>query len=82
MLSNNAGWTAIKSMFIYTGVIIIYNSIFNQNLLDLREPTLDIERFFGEWPVYILVNIFIALIWYYLIYLITRRINIIKVKSR
>jgi uncharacterized membrane protein YwaF len=78
MLSNNAGWTALKFMFAYTGIIIFYNSIFNQNLLDLREPTLEIERIFGEWPVYVLVNILLALIWYYLIYLITIRIKIIK----
>ena len=35
MLSNNAGWTAIKSMFIYTGVIIIYNSINLVTLFDI-----------------------------------------------
>jgi len=78
LLSKNAVWTALKTMCAYTGIIIIYNSVFNQNLLDLLYPTLDIEQLFGEWPIYIVVNAFLALIWYYMIHVITRRLKIIK----
>ena len=79
LLSNNAGWTALKTMLGYTCMIIIYNSVFNQNLLDLSYPTLDIERLFGEWPIYVVVNVLLALVWYYMIYIITSRLKIIKV---
>ncbi len=79
LLSRNAGWTALKTMFAYTVIIIIYNTVFNQNLLDLRYPTLDVERMFGEWPIYVGVNILLALIWYYLIHVITSRLKMIKI---
>ena len=79
LLSNNAGWTALKTMLGYTCMIIVYNSVFNQNLLDLSYPTLDIERLFGEWPIYVVVNVLLALVWYYMIYIITSRLKIIKV---
>ena len=78
LLSNDASRTALKAMVSYTGIIIIYNLVFNQNLLDLREPTLDIERLFGKWPFYVLVNVLLALLWYYMIHIITKRIKIIK----
>ena len=52
-------------MCAYTGIIIIYNLVFDQNLLDLRYPTLDIEQRLGEWPIYVVVNALLALTWYY-----------------
>ena len=77
-LSNDAGWTALKFMLAYTGIIIIYNSVFNQNLLDLGETILELERLFGEWPIYVLLTVVLTLVWYYMIYIITKRIDIIK----
>ncbi len=79
MLSKNAVRTALKTMCAYIGIIIIYNLVFDQNLLDLRYPTLDIEQLFGEWPIYVVVNALLALVWYFIIHMITRRLKMTKV---
>ena len=79
LLNKNAAWTALKVMLIYAGFISIYNLLFDQNILDLRYPTLDIELLFGDWPLYIGVNILLAFIWYYVIHVITNRMKLVKV---
>ena len=79
LLNKNAAWTALKVMLIYAGFISIYNFLFDQNILDLRYPTLDIELLFGDWPLYIGVNILLAFIWYYVIHVITNRMKLVKV---
>ena len=79
LLNKNAAWTALKVILIYAGFISIYNLLFDQNILDLRYPTLDIELLFGDWPLYIGVNILLAFIWYYVIHVITNRMKLVKV---
>jgi hypothetical protein len=79
LLNKDAAWTALKVMLLYAGFISIYNLVFNQNLLDLRYPTLDIERLFGDWPIYVCVNILLALLWYAIIHFITNRLKLVKV---
>jgi uncharacterized membrane protein YwaF len=59
--------------------VAIYNFIFDQNILDLMEPTLDIEKWFGPWPVYIFVDIIVVILWYLSIQKIT---NIIGVRQK
>jgi len=78
-LNSNAAWIALKTMLAYTGFIAIYNLIFDQNLLDLRYPSIDIMKLFGPWPIYVLVNVLLALLWYYIIHAITKRLKIIKI---
>lgn len=78
LLNKDAVWTALKFMLVYTAFVVIYNTVFDQNLLDLRYPTMDIERLFGEWPIYVGVNILLTLFWYYLIHLISILFRIIK----
>lgn len=77
-LNKDAVWTALKFMLVYTAFVVIYNTVFDQNLLDLRYPTMDIEQLFGEWPIYVGVNILLTLFWYYLIHLIPIYFRIIK----
>ncbi|HIC51076.1 MAG TPA: hypothetical protein EYO96_00335, partial [Candidatus Marinimicrobia bacterium] len=60
---------AIGIMITYTATIYLWDVVFDQNIMDLIEPTLDIERAFGPWPIYIFVNIFIAIVWYGIIYI-------------
>jgi hypothetical protein len=79
LLNKNAAWTALKVMLMYAGFVAIYNLVFDQNILDLRYPTLVIERFFGEWPIYVCVNILLTLLWYTLIHFITNRLKLVKV---
>jgi uncharacterized membrane protein YwaF len=43
------------------------------------EPTLDIEKWFGPWPVYIFVDIIVVILWYLSIQKIT---NIIGVRQK
>jgi len=45
--------------------------------MDLIEPTLDLERAFGSWPIYVFVDMFIALIWFGVIYLLAGRLGIV-----
>lgn len=78
LFNRDAVWTALKWMLVYTGFIAIYNLVFDQNILDLRYATLDIELLFGDWPLYVGVNILLALGWYYLIHFITMRLKMIK----
>ncbi|RTZ74639.1 MAG: hypothetical protein DSY99_01755 [Candidatus Neomarinimicrobiota bacterium] len=78
-LNSNAAWIALKTMLAYAGFIAIYNLIFDQNLLDLRYPSIDIMKLFGPWPIYVLVNVLLALLWYYIIHAITKRLKIIKI---
>jgi len=79
LLNKDAVWAALKVMLVYTGFIVIYNFIFDQNILDLRYPTLDIELLFGDWPLYVGVNILLALLWYAIIHFITNRLKLVKV---
>ena len=65
VLSKNAVWTALKFMACYSIFIAFYNLLFEQNILDFRYATLDFERLFGEWPLYVIVNLIIVAIWYY-----------------
>lgn len=78
-LRPRAAWTALKWMLAYLGVMAVYNIIFDQNLLDLRYPSLDIMKYFGPWPYYVMVNILIGLIWYYTIHVITKRLKLIRI---
>ncbi|MBC8323349.1 MAG: hypothetical protein H8E70_07260 [Candidatus Marinimicrobia bacterium] len=79
LLNKDAVWTALKVMLVYAGFIVIYNFVFDQNILDLRYPTLDIEHLFGDWPIYVCVNILLALLWYAIIHFITNRLKLVKV---
>jgi hypothetical protein len=64
-------------MFTYTALIYVWDVIFDQNIMDLIEPTLDLERAFGSWPIYVFVDMFIALIWFGVIYLLAGRLGIV-----
>lgn len=78
-LRPNAAWTGLKWMLTYMGVMAVYNIIFNQNLLDLRFPSIEIMKYFGPWPYYVIVNILIGLTWYYVIHVITKRLKLIQI---
>jgi|TARA_Y100000310_G_scaffold135864_1_gene134728 uncharacterized membrane protein YwaF len=76
-LSVNAMRTSLSVMAGYTFFIAIYNIFFNQNILDLRYPTLGIEQLFGPWPVYVLINIMLTILWYKTIDIITNKLGLI-----
>ena len=79
LLNRDAAWTALKAMLAYAGFIAVYDFVLGQNILDFRYPSIDIMKLFGPWPYYIIVNIALALLWYYLIHTITIRVKIIKI---
>ena len=74
-LSKNAIWVAFTSMIVYVCFMGGYNVIFNQNIMDLRYPTVEIEHYFGPWPIYIFIDMIIVLIWYLLIDIIQKKIT-------
>jgi uncharacterized membrane protein YwaF len=76
-LSNHALKTVLITMMVYTAGIACYNLVFDQNILDLRWATLPLEQSFGPWPIYVMVNMAIAVGWYLVIYLISRKLNIV-----
>lgn len=78
-LSQKAFISAITYILIYLGFIVIYNQMFDQNLLDLRYPSLDFMKWFGPWPYYVLVNFAIALVWFIAIFLISKRLKLVEV---
>ena len=55
-----------------------YNFIFNQNILDLRYPTVDIEKSFGPWPFYIIVDMAIVYLWFLGNNIVARWLGFIK----
>jgi len=79
LLNRDAAWSALKAMLVYAGFIAVYDFGLGQNILDFRYPSIDIMKLFGPWPYYIIVNISLALLWYYIIHMITIRIKIVKI---
>lgn len=77
-LSPNAMITSLKYMVGYAVFIGGYNLVFDQNILDLRYPTLEIEKAFGPWPNYVIVNIALAILWYKIIDIITKKLKLIQ----
>jgi uncharacterized membrane protein YwaF len=67
----------IGIMFTYTALIYVWDVIFDQNIMDLIEPTLDLERAFGSWPIYVFVDILIALVWFGAIYMLAVRLGFV-----
>ena len=53
-----------SAMMLYPIIITGYNLVFNQNIQYLRYPTVDIERSFGPWPFYIIIDMFIVYFWF------------------
>lgn len=80
-LSHHALFMAIATMLVYTGLMAIYNVLFDQNILDLRYPTLPIEEAFGPWPWYVVVNFAIAITWYLAIHFVTRLLKIVALPA-
>lgn len=69
---------AMIFMISYVVLMYIYDITFDQNILDLREPTLEFEKAFGPWPYYVFVNVSIGLFWFWGIDFVGKRLNIIK----
>ncbi|HJL74701.1 MAG TPA: hypothetical protein QGF17_05200 [Candidatus Marinimicrobia bacterium] len=79
LLNRDAAWSALKAMLVYAGFIAVYDFGLGQNILDFCYPSIEIMKLFGPWPYYIIVNISLALLWYYIIHMITIRIKIVKI---
>lgn len=79
LLNRDAAWTALKAILVYAGFIAVYDFVLGQNILDFRYPSIDIMKHFGSWPYYIIVNVALALLWYYIIHAIAKRLKIIKI---
>ncbi len=77
-LSEKAMNFAFAVMTAYAAAMFIYNLTFDQNILDLIYPTVDIQNLFGDWPLYIFVDFLILFMWYLLIRSITRKIGITR----
>ena len=76
-LSKKAMRNGLFVMCIYALIVVIYNPIFDQNILNFRYPTLDIEKVFSPWPLYVFVNIAVTLIWYKIIDIVTNKLGLI-----
>ncbi|NQU68503.1 MAG: hypothetical protein HQ510_11215 [Candidatus Marinimicrobia bacterium] len=81
-ISKNGIIWAFVGMAAYTLMMAGYNVIFNQNILDLQEPTVKIEAYFGAWPLYVFVNMTILALWYYLIHSVGKRLKIIPSRNQ
>ena len=55
-----------------------HQTVFNENILDFRYPTLEIEKAFGPWPIYVIVNIALAILCYKIIDIITKKLVLIQ----
>ncbi|MBC8344888.1 MAG: YwaF family protein [Candidatus Marinimicrobia bacterium] len=69
---------SLIALIVYAVFMAIFNIIFDQNILDFRYATLDIEKAFGPWPYYVIVNIAIALIWFKSIEIISKIFGLIR----
>ncbi len=76
-LSSYALKIVLLTMLVYTAGIACYNLVFDQNILDLRWATLPLEQSFGPWPIYVIVNMAIAVGWYLVIFFVSRKLNIV-----
>ena len=63
-LSGNGMKKAFSAMMFYAIMMAGYNLVFNQNILDLCYPTVDIEKSFGSWPFYIIIDMAIVYLWF------------------
>lgn len=80
-ISHRAITLAMGIMLAYTAGMYVWDVIFDQNIMDLRWPTVAFEKTFCPWPVYILVDMFIALVWYGIIYVIAKRLGLVSKKA-
>lgn len=78
-LSYHSCRNSLLAMLLYTVLVAVYNIIFNQNILDLMEPTLAIEKWFGPWPIYIFVDVIVVILWYLSIQKVT---NLLKIRQQ
>ncbi|MBT3590097.1 MAG: hypothetical protein HOK52_03405 [Candidatus Marinimicrobia bacterium] len=69
---------AMIFMLSYVSIMYVYDVAFDQNILDLQEATLDIEKAFGPWPNYVFANITIGLLWFWAIDLIGKKLKVIQ----
>ncbi len=76
-VSSTALRHSLLAIIAYTVFVGFINLLFDSNIMDLRYATLDIEKAFGPWPYYVIVNISIALIWFKSIEFITKKIRLI-----
>ena len=77
-LSENAMMSSLKYMIGYAVFIAGYNMVFDENILDFRYSTLEIEKAFGPWPIYVIVNIALAILCYKIIDIITKKLVLIQ----
>tara|TARA_B100000809_G_C15055418_1_gene500482 strand:+ start:28 stop:399 length:372 start_codon:yes stop_codon:yes gene_type:complete len=74
----NAVIHTIIFMVIYIFILYPNNIYFDQNIMDLVEPTINIEKAFGPWTNFVIANIILALISYFGIYLVAKKLDIIE----
>lgn len=77
-ISHKAFQRAFAGLLTYIVIIFVYNIVFDQNILQLMEPTVEILHYFGKWPIYNLVNLFLAFFFFNLLFHICKRLNLIK----
>ena len=54
----------LSLVVVYAFAMYGYNLLFDQNILDLMHPTIPLDQAFGPWPIYVGVNVLLALCWY------------------
>lgn len=69
---------SVTLMVIYACAMYGYNHLFDQNILDLMTPTLELEKAFGPWPIYIFVNVFLAICWYTALHWCLKRLGLVE----
>ena len=77
-LSAGAMKTALGAFFAYTAAMFVYDFSFDANILDLRYPTLAIQKWFGPWPWYIVVSLVLTVVVYALLSRATRALSIVQ----
>ena len=68
---------SLTLMLLYACAMYPYNVIFEQNILDLMWPTIPADQAFGPWPIYVFVNVSLALSWYVALHGCLKRLGIV-----
>lgn len=80
-LTEKALKRAVICVSSYFAFVVLYNYMFDQNILYTQEPGSAL-KYYGPWPIYNLVNGLLVVIGYYGIFLLIKKLNLVQSKQK
>lgn len=77
-ISSKALYYAFSGLLLYIAIMFVYNLAFQQNILQLMYPSVEILQYLGPWPIYNLVNLALAFAFFNLLFLISKKCKLVE----